>query len=270
MCQKAADEKSFLSFNLAQPSQKKGERHKVSTLEGQQPSHKALKSTSGPIQLPADRNTSPLTSTAENLSSSDSDDDFDEEVEVDRPTRPIPRSYSLAPSPVPTPSATAQSPPPQSPIDPQSPADTTMGDGDDDMNAAAAGRPFVLPRARALAAIVPAARARNPHLKFQTAGATPAVDPSLGRAHIQHNAGQFPAHVMENARMLKDIMPTQVDDFKESTDHKFLLPLANGGDHLFNVAFETPLATQIEAALRTLAPTATSGSACHPRPQRPT
>ncbi|KAJ7886989.1 hypothetical protein B0H13DRAFT_2342636 [Mycena leptocephala] len=141
----------------------------VSSRTGQQPSHKALKSTSGPIQLPADRNTSPretprrkrtyrptsppninalnfagpsslVTSTAENLSSSDSDDDFDEEeVEVDRPTRPIPRSYSLAPSPAPTPSAAAQSPPPQSPIDPQSPADTTMGDGDDDMNAAAAG-----------------------------------------------------------------------------------------------------------------------------------
>ncbi|KAJ7927682.1 hypothetical protein B0H13DRAFT_2553551 [Mycena leptocephala] len=220
-----------------------------STLEGQQPSHKALKSTSGPIQLPADRNASPLTSTAENLSSSDSDDDFDEEeVEVDRPTRPIPRSYSLAPSPAPTPSAAAQSPPPQSP------ADTTMGDGDDDMNAAAAGPPFVLPTARVLAAIVPAARARNPHLKSQTASATPAVDPNLGRAHIQHNAGQFPAHIMENGRMVKDIMPTQLDDFKESTDHKFLLPLANGGDHLFNVTFETPLATQIEAALRTLAP----------------
>jgi hypothetical protein len=129
-----------------------------------------------------------------------------------------------------------------------------MGDGDDDMNAVAAGPPFVLPTARILAAIAPTARAQNPHLKLQTASATPAVDPNLGRAHIQHNAGQFPAHIMENARMEKDIMLTQLDDFKESTDHKFFLPLANGGDHLFNVAFETPLSTQIEAALRTLAP----------------
>ncbi|KAJ7470218.1 hypothetical protein B0H11DRAFT_1920029 [Mycena galericulata] len=116
--------------------------------------------------------------------------------------------------------------------------------------------PFALPTVQALAAEIPAARARDPHLQYLASQATPPINTEINHAIFQHNAGQFRNQVITNTRLLSGFAPTQLTDFNDSPYHKFALNVADGGDHVLSrVQFETPLDTQIEAIFHTLAPT---------------
>ncbi|KAF8144929.1 hypothetical protein K438DRAFT_1782344 [Mycena galopus ATCC 62051] len=118
-------------------------------------------------------------------------------------------------------------------------------------------QPFVRPTKAALMAIVPEARARNPHLQMQPAGPAPPINVALGHATIQHNVGQFEKHVITNERMLRGIAQTQIEEMENSPGDSYVAVFAIGGNALFSVELPTPLTTQAEQALTAVAPAGT-------------
>ncbi|KAJ7274755.1 hypothetical protein C8J57DRAFT_1592039 [Mycena rebaudengoi] len=239
--------------------------------------------------------TSSLSTSTGDIFSPSSNEDSDTDDDLDRPTRPLPfrthRDAGRATSQTPSTPAAAPSPRPPSPPAsvsalsprPPSPTDTVMSDGDQDMNGGGPPPiqqqqpppppqqqqqppppppvmpppipPFVLPEDYEVAAVVPAARARNPHLRFLAAQAAPPINPELGRARFQQSTGQFRANVITNARLLYAVAPTQLADFNRSPDYKFAVTIANGGDHvLHRVPFEIGLTAQVTSVLRAMAP----------------
>ncbi|KAJ6527529.1 hypothetical protein B0H19DRAFT_1243316 [Mycena capillaripes] len=114
---------------------------------------------------------------------------------------------------------------------------------------------LVLPTVRGLAAVIPASKGYNPHLRFLAAQDAPPIDAELGRARFQQSTGRFRDTVVPNRALDRGIAPTHLEDWETSPGFKISLVIANGGNHLLrDVTFEVPLITQVKAALRVLAP----------------
>ncbi|KAJ7732989.1 hypothetical protein B0H16DRAFT_1468285 [Mycena metata] len=202
------------------------------------------------------------TTTADTFSPESSDD------EIDLPAR--------SPSPTPAPSTSALSPPPHSP------AQSDMSLEDDEMNGqppvvplapappvvqpllppqqqipaapapqfnaapapagpvqpANAAQAFVLPSEAALVAHRPPCRADNPYLKFPAVQPPPPLNPEM------------PAHYVPTSRAARHWSPAFTKRFEEKAGKHLIGILANGGNHLRNTQFDTPLLDQAKAAIR--------------------
>ncbi|KAJ7749917.1 hypothetical protein B0H16DRAFT_863069 [Mycena metata] len=114
--------------------------------------------------------------------------------------------------------------------------------------------PFVLPDEATIAAHVPQAAARNPHLQALTPQGAPPVD-AEGRAHFQQLDPRFRPLVRTNAQLEEHIAETHLAAWKATPYRHITITVANGGDQLFNkVDWDVPLEDKFHAALRTLAP----------------
>ncbi|KAJ7073715.1 hypothetical protein C8F01DRAFT_1360527 [Mycena amicta] len=119
---------------------------------------------------------------------------------------------------------------------------------------AVANQVFAFPSKDDLVAYRPACMTRNPYLKVPVPQPPPPTD-EAGNAPYQQLDVTLPIHYIPTQRAARHWAASYTDSFTGKVGHHIVGVLANGGNHVRNTTFETPLVDQIRTALRVRAPT---------------
>ncbi|KAJ7625729.1 hypothetical protein FB45DRAFT_1084206 [Roridomyces roridus] len=115
---------------------------------------------------------------------------------------------------------------------------------------------FAMPSVAELAAVIPAAKANNPHLRFQPAQPAPhpapIINPGQPQIKVQHNRGFFPNVVVPNSILKRDVGVTQWDTIAGGNNAMALL-MADGGNQLMATELPVPMQDRLRGAIRTVA-----------------